>query len=107
MPRGFGHDQPSSGGVLLAACFYGSDLSLFIYITTSNDWMDKSLEVIKGKRKIPPHYISSGLVYNILVILGVIVESARGQCSRRLDPVAFLQSPKMSILPCGSSLLQK
>ena len=94
----FGCKQSSSGDVLLAACFYGLDISL-LYITTSNDGICKSLEVIKGNWKILLHYTSLGLVHDLLIILGVIVESSRGQCSRHLDPVAFLPSPKMSILP--------
>ena len=44
------------------------------------------------------HYINSGLVHDVLVVLVVIVESARGQRSKHLDPVAFLQSLKMVII---------
>ena len=78
--------------------FYGLDLSPFIYKIISNDGIYKSLEVIRGNWKFPLYYINLGIAYDVLIILGVIVESARGQCSKRLDPVAFLQSSKMSII---------
>ena len=50
--------------------------------------------MIKRNRKFPLYYINSGLVYDVLVIFGVIVESGRGQRSKRPDLVASLQSPK-------------
>ena len=55
--------------------------------------------MFKGNRKFTLHYIHLGLVYDVVIVLGVIVESARAQCSNHLDPVAFLQSLKMSIIP--------
>ena len=61
--------------------------------------MNESLEVIKGNWIFLVQYINSGLVYDVLVILGVTVESARGQHSKHLDPVAFLRCTKMSIIP--------
>ena len=54
--------------------------------------------MIKGNQKFPLPYINLGLVYDVLIILGVIVEFAMGQHSKCLYSVAILQSPTISII---------